>query len=403
MLSIVGLDIATRHRIFGFANFWQCDEVHPACTNCQRHQTSCTWGRSPAELKSPIAPDLSNLKISDHRARPLPHNNSTTLPRRPEIPESKSRRLSELRLLHHYMTDTSYSIILPDDRSSDWAALTPPVAFKHESLLYGIYAVTSLHLSRLHPNEPNHFITYEDYLGPCLIIHRDNVATLNAENADAAMLTASMLRCCSLAMLQVRNLEKDGKYVPPVEWLTLNFGTGHGLAVATWKFLMHDETSVIRRMIGNDTPGLDPMNPFLRDERLLDRNNITPTLSRLLHRTKENEADEPWDEDIKNAYESTLAYIGSCQHAMSTDEPRPQILRMLVLFPTLIERKFITLVEQEKDRALTVLAYYFSLWKGFEGVWWCGEVGKREMTALTKALKAEWRDLLNSLIAFEVV
>jgi hypothetical protein len=300
------------------------------------------------------------------------------------------------------MTSTSSSFNLPDSKSMNWATLIPPLAFKHDSLLYAIYAVTSLHLSHLHSNEPNHFMKFQEYLGHCLRIHRDNVATLNVNNADAAMLTATILRVCSLAVLQLRDLEEEGKYVPPVEWLVMNFGTGHGLSVAAWKFLMHDENSVMRKMISNDTPGLDPSSRSLRDDRVFAPSNITPALSGLLHRLAENEAEEPWDEDIRNTYEGTVAYIGSCQQAIDAGELEPMVLRRLMLFPTIVERKFITLVEEGRDRALVMLAHYFSIWRRFEGLWWCGEVGVREMTAISGAVGIQWKGLLTRLAGCEM-
>jgi hypothetical protein len=300
------------------------------------------------------------------------------------------------------MTTTSLSFNLPDSKSLNWATLIPPLAFKHESLLYAIYAVTSLHLSHLHPYEPNHFMKFQEYLGHCLRIHRNNVATLNAKNADAAMLTATILRVCSLAILQLRDLDVEGKYAPPIEWLVMNFGTGHGLGVAAWKFLMHDENSVMRTMISNDTPGLDPSSQSLRDDKVFARSNITPALSELLHRTAENEAEEPWDEDIRNTYEGTVAYIGSCQRAIDAGEPEPTVLRRLMLFPTVVERKFITLVEEGRDRALVMLAHYFSFWRRFERFWWCGEVGVREMRAISGAVGIQWKDLLTRLAGYEM-
>ena len=230
-------------------------------------------------------------------------------------------------------------------------------------------------------------------------MHRDNVADLNASNADAAMLTATLLRMCSTAALRLRDVEVDGKYVPPVKWLVMNFGTGHGLSFAAWEFLMYDDNSVMRKMISNDTPGLDPSTRDLRDYKTFARSNITPKLSRLLHRTVENEADESWDEDIKNAYESTVAYIGSCQQGIDVGELEPTVLRRVVLFPTVVERDFITLVEERRDRALAILAHHFSFYRRFEGLWWCGDVGVRELRAIIGAVGTQWQGLLTELLA----
>ncbi|KAF2004079.1 hypothetical protein P154DRAFT_519651, partial [Amniculicola lignicola CBS 123094] len=380
----------------------KCDEEHPMCGNCQRHQSSCDWGRSPGSQSSTVISSSTNTTQSyDIRTRPLSLSGSShRSPRQPEI-ESKSRRLSELKLLHHYMISTSSTFNLPHSKYQIWDTLIPHVAFKHDSLLYSIYAVTSLHLSHLQPNDTNHFEKYQEYLGLCLREHRDNVANLDADNADAAMLTATLFRICSIAVLQIRDLEEEGKYIPPVEWLIMNFGTGHGLGVAAWEFLIHDENSVMRKMIGNDTPGLDPSSRWLRDDKVFARSNILPALSGLRHRTVKHEAEEAWDEDIRNAYEHTLAYIGFCQRAIDAGEPERSILRRLVLFPTVVERKFITLVEEREARALVMLAHYFSFWRRFEDFWWCGKVGDREVRAITESVDIQWKVLLPGVVGNE--
>lgn len=112
--------------------FWQCNEVHPVCGGCQRHKVPCVYPRArqnrhqtPTTDREATAPDsrASEEQPGQVAARGEVHNESPwndvtwshTLAGEPILPESKERRLLEMRLLHHWMVSTSLTILSPGE------------------------------------------------------------------------------------------------------------------------------------------------------------------------------------------------------------------------------------------------------------------------------------------------
>lgn len=174
----------------------------------------------------------------------------------------------------------------------------------------------------------------------------------------------------------------------------MNLGTGHGLGVAAWKFLQHEENSLMRRWISDASPVLDPSKVDFRAPQAFDPSNITPALSQVLLRTTEDEAEEPWDHCVQEAYCSAAAYVGNCQKAIETGEAEHSIMRRLILFPAIIDREFVDLVREGRERALALLAHQFSLWRRCSDVWWFEGVGDRELEAIREAVSPRWKVLL---------
>lgn len=296
-------------------------------------------------------------------------------------------------LLHHYQTCTSATLNRPDpEHYYAQSVLVPRLAFKHDALLYAILATAALHLTHEEPAEPKHADSYQKYLGLSLRLHRNDVAKLSKDNADAAMFTAASLRICTFAQLQERQIEP---YVPPVEWLQMNYGTGHGLAVAAWQYLRDDPTSIMRTLIQKvNVPGLNAEHPQLRDQPKIFNEGNRKDLAHLLERSPEDEASEPWGEEVQVGYKSTVSYIGGAQQAIEAGEPEPTILRRLLLFPTMVEKGFIDVVAECRPRALVVLAHYFALLARFRDFWWIGQAGPREVRAVQRVVEGKWLELM---------
>jgi hypothetical protein len=95
------------------------------------------------------------------------------------------------------------------------------------------------------------------------------------------------------------------------------------------------------------------------------------------------------------AYETAISYIGAIQLAIQTQEPTDLLSRRIILFPTMVNTGFLTLVEQQRPRALVVLAHYFAYLTDFRGFWWVGDTGPREVRGIESVLPVEWLDLMN--------
>jgi hypothetical protein len=296
-----------------------------------------------------------------------------------DFPESRNRRILELKLLHQYITKTSLTIASDPARAEAWTNIIPNLAFTNDALLYSMYSASALHLAKVEPQDPEALDSHRRYLDLALREHSNDVAQLNKANADIVCLTSSLLRMCAFVMLQDRPLNP---YEPPMQWLHM---TSRAVTVfkEAWKWIGDDQNSIASILVRR-------MPIILDDEAKYGEHNRKG----LLHLLRPSQRPESWDADIQDAYESTISYIGSIMIAITTQVEQPEIFRRIIAFPMLIKRGFIYLVEQRQPRALVVLAHYFALCTMLKKVWWIGDVGPREVRGIQMVLSDEWLDLM---------
>ncbi len=349
------------------------------CGSCKRHQLSCSYECHCAKT-APIAkaPGQAN-------DNPFTSVSSTeTL----NNPESKKRRLLELRLLHHYTTKMSRTFNLtgpgPDegDLTDPWISDLPILAFDNDALLNIMCAIAALHTVNCNPRDLEAINVYRNYLDFALQEHSNDVAHLTKTNADAACLTSSLIRVAGFAVLQERPLVP---YTPPVQWLQMTRGAGN-VFNAAWGFIEDDDSSIALRMVKK--------TPILKDSEALFQESSRQGLLYLLHGTRTEHTLEAWSTGIEEAYSSTLSYIGSVQSFIDGGEKPQTVCRILMLFPYLIKNGFIDLIEQQRPRALVILAHYFGLLAHFKHIWFIGNTGPREIRAIQAVLSEEWRELM---------
>ena len=71
------------------------------------------------------------------------------------------------------------------------------------------------------------------------------------------------------------------------------------------------------------------------------------------------------------------------------------LARRLIVFPMLVDKLFVDFVEEQRPRALVILAHYFALLTMLRGFWWVGDAGPREVLAIVGEVPAEWQHLLS--------
>ncbi len=342
------------------------------CGNCQRYQLLCNYDRQPTKTapsdKSPSVKNTSTDSV--------------------DYPESKNRRLLELRLLHQYTTKTSLTINLTAPGSTEqiplepWISNVPKIAFDNDALLNSMFAVAALHTAKTNPEDLEAIHVYHRYLDLALREHSKDVAHLTRLNADAACLSSSLIRLATFAILQERSLVP---YTPPIQWLETTRGAGNIFREA-WEFISDDESSIALSAVKR--------TPILKDPEALFQESSRQDLLHLLRGPRSEDATETWSADVEDAYASTLSYIGSVQHLIHAGEKPQTVCRILLMFPYLVEKNFIDLIKEQRPRALVILAHYFGLLTRFKFIWFIGDTGPREIRAISAFLSEEWLDLM---------
>lgn len=63
-------------------------------------------------------------------------------------------------------------------------------------------------------------------------------------------------------------------------------------------------------------------------------------------------------------------------------------------FANLVPGNFLAFVEEQRPRALAVLAHFFALSVGLENLWWIRDTGRREIRGKKRFLPDEWQDII---------
>ncbi|KAH8907624.1 hypothetical protein BR93DRAFT_878618 [Coniochaeta sp. PMI_546] len=370
----------------------KCDESHPVCGNCSRLALDCAW---PDMVFRPTpSPDPASLSSRSTDSDELPRSQDSSASNQLDhidIPESKERRLLEHRLMQNYLQLVAQP--LPISPNKEWRHLFSRVmtklALTHDNLLYALLTVSASNLLLSEPDDKELFNARQRYLILAMREQRKMVERLSVDTADAVCFASLLLLLNSFSMLRERSLEP---YLPPLEWIHIGRGAGTVIwlsveaAVKSGDF-ENSSMYVIAKSYPNFGEDQSYFSPLMRAgfEGVL---------------TQSLPSGDVWDDATKEAYEKTLSYVGSVQNAIRIGEPTYAICRRIQAFPLLMPAKFINFVEEQRPRALVVLAHFFAAVAQVHGVWWLREdedgesTAKREVRAISKAVGSEWQPLL---------
>lgn len=351
----------------------KCNEAKPICHNCERLGLGCVFDREkPGD--HPLDKQRESTGSFDGQ---LPFDDAL------EPEECEGRRKLELQLFGHYITDTGPSIAVDRLSYEFWVTVLCRMAFKSNALLYAVYFMTALHMSKTGGSASSHSMDVcHSYLKLAIREHQKEVSQLSPDNVDIVCLTSSVFRVYSFVTLQERNLQP---YSPPTEWLRVTCSSTTVFRQA-WELIKNDSSSILRKVLTSI--------PVILNDDVWEAAEYRRDLLHLLRRYEYHEIAEPWDMETQAAYESTLSYIGGVWMDMNNHDPPGCIGRRLIIFPMMVRRRFVDLVEERRPRALVILAHYFALLAMLRGYWWLGDVGLREVRAIMGVLPMEWRGMM---------
>jgi hypothetical protein len=267
------------------------------------------------------------------------------------------------------------------------------LAFEHDAFLYSLCSFSALHIAKSATDishRRNAMDAYSKYLDMALREHQVDIANLSKANADAVCVTSSLIRNSTMATLANRPLDP---YVPPIDWFHMMLGSRE-VFVAAWPWIEDDESS-IARVIAQRKPDMSDTDSLFQESN-------GESLIHLLQRSPEDEATEPWNDEIQKTYSMVIRYIGGFRIAINANGTADELTRRAVGFAMSIPMEFISLLENVQPRALVILAHYFALLSKLRNIWWIGETGRREVKAIYSILSVEWQRLMaGPLLAVE--
>ncbi|KAI1342464.1 hypothetical protein F5Y15DRAFT_305065 [Xylariaceae sp. FL0016] len=368
----------------------KCDESHPRCGNCTKHGVPCDFEYpeigdalmpapdTPRSTTSPSAsqcdsPSPSTLPATPAAAASTP----TTVYRNPEpqlvlSTNSKSNRMMELKLLHHYTTITCETLAISSPVSKRiWRDTVPNLAFSGASFLAdALLAVSALHLRSHAPQDQELIRASHGYMASTLSKYSASLSKgINESNAEALFLTAALIAFQSTASRIISRddnsdpKEKAGGYVLPLSWFH-SFQGVKAVVASSWQWLRN---SGIVIPIIESQPALN-----------LDLSGTEATFfSNLLSGAEEEialETDPNSQLATRQAYQHAVAVLDWAHKIPHTGAP--------LVFLATVSRRFVELLEARRPRALAILASYFGLLKCLDDVWWLKGVARREVMGI---------------------
>jgi hypothetical protein len=292
--------------------------------------------------------------------------------------ESTERRLLELQLLHHFTSSTVQSGFpsCHDEVIFEmWWEEAPALGLKFPFLLNIILSIAALHITKIHPEQTEMADTHRIYFNAAVAQLRHAVRELSTENAEAVCIANILIELPSFILLQKSDVQT---YSPPLQLFSL-FATNIPLFTSAWHLL--SEKSKVRKM----TTARPHLMEFLEECRKeVYREPFSAFLSW-------RASGEVVDQESQEAYEFALGFVGCILAKIEAQLGPSQLRRLLYSFPTLVLFVFVERLKERNPRALTILAYYFSLAKAMDNVWWVRGIAEREVFGIQSLLPEEWQ------------
>ncbi|RDW89190.1 hypothetical protein BP6252_01222 [Coleophoma cylindrospora] len=356
----------------------ECNEARPACAACLRRDILCEYGvekprrpvRDEAAVSSSASPQQAPSPVAPY---PAFQNFESAL-----SVESTERRLLEMKLVHHFTTQTvtrDFLSVHDEGVFTMWVETAPALGFKHDFLLNMIISIAALHITKIEPGREDMADTHRLYFNAAIKQHRIALNKISRENAEAVCIANTLVTLPTFVLLQ--NTEV-ARYSPPLQVFYLLRGSvpvyKQGLPLLARDSMVHRVVSAKPNMLEYQIEAQKEhyRQPF---ETLL----------------KWRAPNEEIDEESQKAYEHALSHIGCILHYIEQNENAYVLRRILYSFLVLCQQTFIDRVKEHNPRALVILAHYFSLIKAADGVWWMRGISEREVFGIQSILPEVWQ------------
>lgn len=360
----------------------QCDENRP-CKACVRHGIECSLVSGQAGAGSSLAasapigdigpcPAAAHTLSAPSRPRPAipnpkppgeqvpdtvpsPDDSAVTAVESPfpaaghdpfpyfakfvsgEPEDSTANWVSDLELLHHFITSTVHDCALTDVMVRVWQVEVPKQAFTHVYLLHHMLSLAAYHLAYLCPQKRQEYLL-------CASRHRVRgirgmrmaLANIAAENCHALFAASCCLYICALAASPFPE--------PTIDDLVDVFLLVKGMGSVLFSFDASLRSGPISELFDDAGPA-EPANPMLH--------RVVLALEDFSAQLDQAESDEGLRTTIRAEAGRLAAAI---RHA--SRECQGAEYRVVSAWPILLPDSLVPLLRQRNQAALALLSYY---------------------------------------------
>ena len=366
--------------------YYQCDEVRPRCSNCEKHSITCDFSSRAPNGTSSSSPQARRHRSSDAKSRPSIQGSSTE--HSPALLQSQQSlfngpnsqlpclQMPELELLHHFTTETCYTLSDRPESHELWRVTVPQVAFQHDFLMRGILAIAALHLNCLRPDRQ----TYWGHLAAkqqdaALSSFRKVMTHMDESNCDAFLALSSLIvvygfespkNSDSLGMFNYNGQDSD-------EWLPLIRGV-NSIIMSVWPWIKNGRLNGLLHDHIQEPPQTEL--PSVLSEQLSHLENMCDRAS--------------GGPDAITAYKTTLDTLKLSFVRMNNRPPYECEVSIAFLWPVLIPQAYITMLNEKRPEALIILAHYCVILHHLDDYWWMRGWARHIINNIHRELDENW-------------
>jgi hypothetical protein len=297
--------------------------------------------------------------------------------------------MGDLELLHHFTTQTCFTLSDQPRSHRLWQVAVPREGFQHEFLMRGILAVAALHLSFLTREKQDAYrqtaVRHQDI---ALSLFRSLMPNISESNCHAFFALSSLIVVFAFAAPRApHSLAFTDDSEEPTEWLPLIRGV-RSILVSVWPWIKSGS-------LGGLLPdGIEQPNPRELSEAADDQ------FQRLLRLCEATSAGP----DAAEAYREAIHGLRTCYVKLYSKAPTECEVSIAFLWPVLIPQKFVRLLNSRAPEALIILAHYCVILHHLDGYWWKTGWTGHLIDNISRVLDEPWRSWMqwpSSMIQME--
>ena len=365
--------------------FYQCDEVRPRCSNCEKHSVTCDFS-SATSSASTASPQDRRHRSSDAKSVPSMQGSSTD--NSPALLQSQQSlfdgprsqlpplHMVELELLHHFTTETCYTLSDRPESHELWRVIVPQVAFQHDFLMRGIMAVSALHLGCLRPDRQ----TYWGHVAAkqqdaALSSFRKIMTNMDQSNCDAFLALSSLIvvygfespkNSDSLGMFNYKGQDSD-------EWLPLIRGV-NSIIMSVWPWIKNGRLSGLLHDHVQEPPRTEL--PSVLSEQLTHLETMCDRAS--------------GGPEAVSAYKAALETLRLSFVRMNNRPAYECEVSIAFLWPVMLPQDYITMLNERRPEALVLLAHYCVILRHLDDYWWMRGWATHIVENIQRELDENW-------------
>jgi hypothetical protein len=252
--------------------------------------------------------------------------------------------------------------------------IIPALGFKHDFLLSGLLAVSSLYLALLNPSDFN-IASAIKYHTEALRQVQPHLTNVSPNNVGALFSFSCLISSYSFSFHQIQT-PSNNSLKSILEVFTLIRGI---------RVIIRDGMQWLKKGPFAQSLSLNPSNPNASLEP-----KIESALSKLLQCTSEQKSDP----ESRDVYTAAIALQPLLRQNFILAKEKPGVKMTALPFPILVSDKYLESLKGEDPLALVIFANYAVLLHWLRGYVWLRGWGKQIVEAVKHTVAIEWQDCL---------